>query len=152
MIRYSLKCAEGHEFDSWFQSAAAFDALVDKRLVSCAICGGDKVTKAIMAPRVASKDGGSAVAPPASAPDQQRPLGQAAPHPAEQALRAIREHLEKNSTYVGGQFAREARAMHLGDAEQRPIHGEANPDEARALIEDGVPIAPLPILPPNKTN
>jgi hypothetical protein len=74
----------------------------------------------------------------------ERPLsGQA--HPAEQALKAMRAYLEKNSTYVGGNFAREARAMHLGDSPERAIHGEAKPDEARALIEDGVPILPLPV-------
>jgi hypothetical protein len=67
-------------------------------------------------------------------------------------LRALREHLKKNSTYVGGRFAQEARAMHLGEADERAIHGEASPAEAKALIEEGVPIAPLPILPPDKTN
>jgi hypothetical protein len=79
------------------------------------------------------------------------PLSQPA-HPAEQMLRALREHLAKNSTYVGGRFASEARAMHLGEADQRPIHGEADITEARALLEEGIPIAPLPILPPDKTN
>jgi hypothetical protein len=144
MIRYALRCAENHSFDSWFQSAAAFDALAAKGLVSCAVCGGTEVTKALMAPRVAAPEE-AAAAPPA------RPLSEPA-HPAEQMLRALREHLVKNSTYVGGRFAQEARAMHLGEAEAHAIHGEANLEEARALLEEGIAIAPLPILPPDKTN
>lgn len=144
MIRYTLKCSDGHSFESWFQSADAFDALAAKGLVSCAICGGTEVSKALMAPRVAGTDAPDPVPAP-------RPLSQPA-HPAEQMLRALKEHLSKNSTYVGGRFASEARAMHLGEADARPIHGEAAPEEARALIEEGIPIAPLPILPPDKTN
>jgi hypothetical protein len=144
MIRYALRCAENHSFDSWFQSAAAFDALAAKGLVSCAVCGGTDVTKALMAPRVVAAEEAVAAAPA-------RPLSEPA-HPAEQMLRALREHLVKNSTYVGGRFAQEARAMHLGEADARAIHGEANLEEARALLEEGIAIAPLPILPPDKTN
>ncbi len=141
MIRYTLRCADGHAFESWFQSASAFDELSGRGLVSCAICGGSAVSKAMMAPRVTSKD----------AAKMARPLSQPR-HPAEEALRAMREHLEKNSTYVGGNFAREARAMHVGDMPEKIIHGEANPQEAKALIEDGVPILPLPVLPGGKAN
>ncbi|MBF9059939.1 DUF1178 family protein [Rhodobacterales bacterium HKCCSP123] len=147
MIRYALKCAEGHSFESWFQSADAYEALASKGLVSCAVCGGAEVTKALMAPRVSAAEG--AADGPVAAHD--RPLSAPA-HPAEQMLRALREHLKTTSTYVGGRFAQEARAMHLGETDERPIHGEASPAEARALIEEGVPIAPLPILPPDKTN
>ena len=137
MIRYTLKCAEGHEFESWFQSANAFDALAEKDLVSCSVCGSDQVSKALMAPRVnATEDA------PLRAPVD----------PAQAAMKARREQVEKNSTYVGGNFAREARAMHLGDVPERAIHGEAKPDEAKALIEDGVPILPIPGGPPEKTN
>lgn len=141
MIRYALKCAEGHAFESWFQSAETFDGLAAKGLVSCAICGGGGVTKAMMAPRVSTADD--------SAPE--RPL-QKVPHPAEEMLRALREHVEKTSTDVGENFAREARAMHLGDMPQKPIRGKAGPEEARALIEDGVPILPLPDFPGDKAN
>ncbi|MCT4683164.1 MAG: DUF1178 family protein [Roseicyclus sp.] len=150
MIRYTLKCAEGHGFDSWFQSADAYEALAARGMVSCAICGGTDVTKALMAPRVSVAESAPAE-PPAAPAVPDRPLSAPA-HPAEQMLRALREHLQKSSTYVGGRFAQEARAMHLGEVDERPIHGEASPAEARALIEEGVPIAPLPILPPDKTN
>lgn len=149
MIRYALKCAEGHGFESWFQSADAFDGLAARGLLSCAICGGSDVSKALMAPRVALQDDPATPALPEAVPA--RPLSEPA-HPAEQMVRAMREHLAKNSTYVGGRFADEARAMHLGETEERMIHGEAKPDEARALIEEGIPIAPLPFLPPDKAN
>ena len=73
-------------------------------------------------------------------------------HPMEKMLRALKEHVNKTSTYVGDRFAAEARAMHLGDVPEKPIHGEAKPEDARALIQEGVPIAPLPVLPSNKVN
>lgn len=149
MIRYALKCGDGHGFESWFQSAEAFDGLADRGLLSCAVCGSAKVSKALMTPRVAVEEGPAQNAM-ARDPDA-RPLSGPA-HPAEQALRALREHVEKNATNVGGNFAREARAMHLGDVPDRPIYGQAAPEEARALIEDGVPILPLPGTPGNKAN
>jgi hypothetical protein len=145
MIRYTLKCAEGHEFESWFQSAEAFEALETRGMLSCSHCGGSEVRKAMMAPRVAS--GGAEPAPAADTPAKLSALAS----PMEEALQRLRRHVEENSTYVGGNFAREARAIHLGDAPDRLIHGEANPEEARALIEDGVPVAPLPFLPKNRS-
>jgi len=148
MIRYALTCAEGHEFESWFQSAAAFDSLAEKGMVSCAVCGGTDVKKALMAPKVAAES----KAAPAPAAEPQRPLSGAPAHPAEQMLRALKEHVEKTSTYVGGNFAKEARAMHLGEAPEKPIHGEANAEEAKSLIEDGVPVMPLPVLPKDRAN
>lgn len=144
MIRYALKCGEGHSFESWFQSADAFDALAERGLLACAICGAADVSKAMMAPRVSVDD-------VAKAPTDDRPLSTPA-HPAEAALRAMREHVEKTSTYVGGNFAREARAMHVGDVPEKPIYGQAGPEEAKALIEDGVPILPLPGVPGDKAN
>ena len=138
MIRYALKCADGHGFDSWFQSAGAYDSLSEKGMVSCAVCGSADVSKAIMAPRVTVKED----AAPLSAPST----------PAEQALRAMRAELEKNADYVGETFATEARAIHVGDAPERPIWGQANLKEAKALVEEGVPIAPIPFGPPRKTN
>ncbi|WP_136441139.1 DUF1178 family protein [Pacificoceanicola onchidii] len=146
MIRYTLKCAEGHQFDSWFQSAGAFDTLKAAGHVSCAICGGTDVEKALMAPRV--NQSGSAAEPEA---DTKGDLSAPA-SPAEQALAELKQHVEKNSTYVGGKFAEEARAMHLGDAPERPIWGEANAKDAKSLIDDGIPVAPLPFTPSRKSN
>lgn len=148
MIQYALKCADGHSFDSWFKSAEAFDKLAAAGMVQCAVCGSDQVEKAMMTPRV--RPGGKAAEPaPEAAP--QRPLSQPA-SPAEQAIAELRRKVEANSDYVGTNFASEARAMHLGEAPERPIYGEAKPEDARALIEEGVPVAPLPFTPNRKTN
>ena len=155
MIQYALKCADGHEFDSWFQSAAAFDKLVGAGLVSCVVCGGVNVEKAIMTPRVRTARGGVAVPEPAGAKPADTPvpgpLSQPA-SPAEQAMADLRKKVEENADYVGKDFASEARAMHDGDAPTRSIYGEAKVEDAKQLIEDGVPVAPLPFLPNRKTN
>ncbi|MCO8146204.1 DUF1178 family protein [Rhodovulum tesquicola] len=140
MIRYSLDCAEGHRFESWFQSADAFDKLHAAGLVACAICGGSDVAKGLMAPAVAPDR-----APPA------RPLSQPA-SPAEQALAELRRRIETDSEDVGLRFVKEARDMHEGLTPRRAIRGEARLDEAKKLIEEGVPIAPLPFVPGRKAN
>lgn len=152
MIQYALKCADGHTFDSWFQSAEAFDKLQAGGLVACAVCGSGKVEKMVMAPRV--RPSRSAVPVPPGEQTAARPAGplSAPASPAEQALAELRRKIERNSDYVGRDFAAEARAIHEGEAPERSIYGEARPDEARALIEDGVPVAPLPFLPNRKTN
>ncbi len=148
MIQYALKCADGHDFDSWFQSAEAFDKLAAAGLVQCAVCGGSKVEKAMMTPRV--RPGRKAAKPaPEQMPD--RPLSKPA-SAAEQAIAELRRKIEESSDYVGMNFASEARAIHQGEAPERPIYGEAKMDEARALIEEGVPVAPLPFMPNRKTN
>jgi hypothetical protein len=146
MIRYTLKCADGHSFDSWFKSAEAFEALEGRGMLSCSVCGGGDVQKAMMAPRVATK---AAVATEDAGPAKTS-LSQS-DNPMEEALKALRKHVEENSTYVGGNFASEARKIHLGEAPDRLIHGEAKPEEAKALIEDGIPVAPLPIIPKNRS-
>ncbi|MFC6688127.1 DUF1178 family protein [Jhaorihella thermophila] len=147
MIQYALKCADGHSFDSWFQSSDAFDKLHAAGMVACAVCGSTEVEKSVMAPRVqASRD--KAKAQP-DAPS--RPLSEPA-SPAEQALAELRRRIEANSDYVGRNFAAEARAIHDGEAPARSIYGEARPDEAKALIEDGIPVAPLPFRPQRKSN
>lgn len=150
MISYTLKCASGHSFDSWFQSAKAFDTLQAQGLVSCAICGATEVEKALMAPAV-SKSADGPKAPATPAPKAPGPLSQPK-SPAEQALSALKAHVEKNHDYVGRNFATEARAIHDGAAPDRPIWGEARLEEARKLAEDGVPVAPLPFRPTRKTN
>ena len=140
MIRYDLRCAGGHAFEAWFGSAAAYDEQAARGLVSCAFCGSPKVEKALMTPGVPAK--GARREAPAE------PM-LSAPAPAEivEKLAALRREIEAKSSWVGRRFATEARAMHLGEAEARPIHGEATAEEAKALIEEGVPVAPLPFLP-----
>ena len=140
MIRYALKCAEGHDFDSWFANATAFDDIKARGLLSCAVCGGGRVEKALMAPRVA-------VSEAVAAADLRAPLS-----PAEEAMARLRAEIEAKSEYVGVNFVTEARAMHAGDRPERAIHGEAKPEEARKLLEEGVPVMPLPFLPTRKAN
>ncbi len=143
MIRYALSCDSDHDFESWFQSAEAFDRLLGAGHVACAICGSAKVTKKLMAPAV--RPTRKAATDPA--PSLSRPA-----NPAEKALATMRRHIEENSDYVGLNFAAEARAIHDGDAPERSIYGEARAEDAKRLIEDGVPVAPLPFLPARKTN
>ena len=147
MIKFALKCAEGHRFESWFQSGAAFDTLLARELVSCPQCGSHSVEKALMAPAVAPAPGVAPVpdSPVATTPDADIPDKEA-------RLREFRARVEANADYVGPRFATEARAMHLGDIPDRPIYGEARPAEARALLDDGVPVLPLPFLPTRKAN
>lgn len=148
MIRYSLKCAQAHEFESWFQSAAAYASLHAAGLVTCAVCGTADVDKLLMAPAV--RPARNAATPPAHA-QPVPPLSQPKTE-AEQALAALRAQVEANSEYVGMNFATEARKMHDGITPERAIYGEARPEEAKKLIEDGVPVAPLPFLPRRKAN
>lgn len=149
MIRFSLRCAQGHAFDSWFQSAAAYDALAAAGRLECAVCGARDVGKAPMAPSVATDRAEAAHAGSRSRPDAPGALPM---HPVEAAIAAFRRHIEANSEYVGMNFAAEARAIHQGDAPERAIHGEARPEEARRMIEDGLPVAPLPFLPTRRMN
>jgi hypothetical protein len=144
MIRYSLKCAADHSFESWFQSAAAFDALADTGHITCPFCSSAEISKSLMAPAVTP-------ARKAGVPSLEKPLSTPA-NPQEKALAALRAEVEANSDYVGKGFVAEARKMHEGTAPSRAIHGEARLDEAKKLIDDGVPIMPLPFLPPRKVN
>ncbi|MCF3972907.1 DUF1178 family protein [Paracoccus salsus] len=144
MIRYALRCKEGHDFDGWFRSSDAFETMRAAGQVACAQCGSNEVVKSLMAPSV-PKDA------PSRSDGKARDLTEPR-NPAEAALEKLRHHVEKNSDYVGVRFADEARAMHEGRSQHRAIHGEARPEEARKLIEDGVPVAPLPFIPRQKAN
>lgn len=139
MIRYALKCDRDHGFESWFKTSAAFDALKASGHVACPVCGSTAVEKALMAPTVRP-------------PEEGRPQLRDPASPMEEAMAALRREVEANSEYVGLGFAAEARAIHAGEAPGRSIYGEARPEEARALLEEGVPVAPLPFMPPRKTN
>lgn len=150
MIQYSLKCGDGHQFDSWFQSAAAFDKLQNAGMVTCAVCGSVEVKKVLMAPAVRP-------ARNAQAPENSQHAPAAGPlsapaSPAEQMIAELRKQVEENSEYVGKDFAKTARAMHDGDAPEKSIYGEAKLEDARKLLEDGVPVLPLPFRPSGKDN
>lgn len=152
MIRYTMKCDCAHRFESWFQSGAAFDKLHSAGMIHCMVCGSRNVEKAVMAPSVASgRDTGDTEADPGTATAPARPLGRPA-HPAQQALAALQRKITETSDDVGTAFVQEARDMHDGVTPQRPIHGQAYPEEARKLIEDGIPVLPLPLPPGRKAN
>jgi hypothetical protein len=155
MIRYTLRCDRGHAFESWFQSSAAYEAQEKRKLVSCPACGSAKVERAIMAPQIVNKKGRENEAPaPAAAAGVTAPSSTPLMMAQERELRAklkeLRDHIVKNADNVGERFPNEARKMHYGDIEHRPIYGEASPDEARALIEEGVEVSPLPVLPDDR--
>ncbi|HET7491224.1 MAG TPA: DUF1178 family protein [Bradyrhizobium sp.] len=163
MIHYNLRCERGHSFESWFQSSSAYEAQEKRKLVNCPICGSSEVQRAIMAPQVVSKRSRESATPvPAPTPTTMpAPTQTAEGAPSTQLLMAqerelraklkeLRDHIVKNADNVGERFPTEARKMHYGDIEHRPIYGEASPDEARALIEEGVEVAPLPVLPEDR--
>ena len=142
MIVFDLRCGTGHVFESWFASSASFDDQRDRGLVECPMCGDHAVEKAVMAPRVSAKGNQAA---------------QTSPQQAKAMLRALATAQAKaleTSRWVGREFATEARAMHDGEKSHEIIHGQATPAEAKALVDDGVPVAslPLPIIPRERTN
>jgi hypothetical protein len=177
MIRYALACDQGHSFETWFQNSAAYDKQRKRSLVTCPLCGSAKVEKAIMAPNVAANASISASSseaagpqPPGPSPAPPNPVPpplQPAPmppippknpvamvSPPERELRAklkeLRDHIVKNANYVGSRFPEEARKIHYGETEHRSIYGEASPEEAKELHEEGIEFHPLPILPDDK--
>jgi hypothetical protein len=158
MIRYALCCERGHAFESWFQSSSAYETQEKRKLVNCPVCGSAKVERAIMAPQIVSKKGRDSAVPapagPAAPTDvtapSSTPLLMAQERELRAKLRELRDHIVKNADNVGERFPNEARKMHYGDIEHRPIYGEASPDEARALIEEGVEVSPLPVLPDDR--
>jgi hypothetical protein len=178
MIRYALNCDQGHAFESWFQNSAAFDKQAKRGLVTCPACGSAKVEKAIMAPSLGRTEPAAAqpalptspaptpVPPPVPppAPPAAPPPNQPAPMPpktpvammssAERELRhklkELRDHIVKNAHYVGTQFTEEARKIHYGEVEHRSIYGEASPEDAKQLHDEGIEFHPLPVLPDDK--
>ncbi len=136
MIRYNLKCAHAHEFEAWFQSSAAFDEQRKAGQVGCAVCGVTEVEKMVMAPALMAA---AARAGPDLAPSLTTPAS-----PSEAALTKLRRKIETSSDYVGREFAAEARRIHDGEKAGRAIWGEASLDDARALKDDGIPVAPIP--------
>ena len=146
MIRYDLKCSNDHAFESWFQSAAAYDALRASGRVTCPHCGSNEIEKSLMAPSVRP---GRSKRPGISEKGQELAARE---DDNTSAIAELKRKIEAESDYVGLNFASEARAMHAGDIPHRSIYGEAKSEEARSLLEDGVPVAPLPFIPRIKTN
>ncbi|MBB3910073.1 DUF1178 family protein [Sphingomonas desiccabilis] len=142
MIVFDLRCDGGHVFESWFGSSADYADQKERGLVRCPMCDSASVEKAVMAPNVAAKG------------NQRATTGADPMKAALAALAKAQEKALEGSEWVGSRFADRARAMHLGEEATAPIHGQATPQEARALVEEGVPVAPLPlpVVPPGARN
>ena len=147
MIKYALACEQAHEFESWFPSSGSFETQRKRGFVTCPFCDSAKVEKQIMAPSVARTDKAQKAPAPEAQPmavlsDREREL--------RAALRALREHVMKNAEDVGKGFVEEARKMHHGETEERSIYGQADLAEARALLEEGIDVLPLPVVPDDR--
>jgi hypothetical protein len=142
VICFSLICADGHEFDGWFRNNADFERQAQRGLIDCAVCGSNKVSKALMAPAIAKgkKEGREPMALSPGDDIRQTML----------RLRKLVDTLKENAEYVGERFAEEARRIHFEEVEPRGIYGEATPEEARSLIEDGIDVMPLPVFPDDR--
>ncbi|HEX9770262.1 MAG TPA: DUF1178 family protein [Kiloniellales bacterium] len=165
MILYSLRCHKDHIFETWFRDSAAYDSQSKAAVIECPVCGSKRVEKAIMAPNVAKSAGRSRSrddvtaatgAPGSAAAPSQVPVSGAttkAMREVEQsakvrrALQELRRQVEENFDYVGPEFAEEARKIHYGETDERPIYGETSEEEARALEEEGVSVRRIPWLP-----
>ena len=152
MIRYNLICDKRHEFESWFPSSAAYERQEKRKLIECPACGSTKVERAIMAPSIARKDKGAPIEAPVEAPtpaEAPTPVAMISPQEREfrKKLKELRDHLTSNADNVGKKFPEVARKMHYGEIEHRSIYGEASPDQAKELHEEGIEFHPLPVLP-----
>jgi len=151
MIRYQLQCDNDHGFEAWFNNSAAYEKQAKRKLVTCPECGSAKVSKAIMAPNVGVKGNKKTELPvpvkPSSKPEPVDPKVAAAQQEIMSAMRNLRKVVEENSEYVGPRFAEEARKIHYKESEEKGIYGEASPSDVKELLEEGVDIHPLPVLP-----
>jgi hypothetical protein len=156
MILYRLRCSDGHEFESWFKDSKSYERQEKKSLIGCPVCGGAKIERALMAPRLGK--GGQkkdAEAPPAAVPapapsaeqQQMAALARHMPKELREALLKVREQVEKNCEPVGDKFAEEARKIHYGESDKRGIYGETSEEEAEALAEEGIEFGRLPWIP-----
>ena len=172
MIVFDLCCDAGHRFEGWFKSSSDYDDQMDRGLIDCPHCGSEVISKAPMAPAVGAKSNSASVerspqqlpnadgdtrpipnAPPSNAPMSNAPMSPEVQQ-AMQALAKAQEKALQNSTWVGKDFASQSRQMHYGERDEAPIHGQASIEEAKALVEEGVPVAPLPfpVAPPDELN
>lgn len=149
MIVFDLRCPTAHVFEAWFGSSADYESQRASGLIACPICGDTDVAKGVMAPNIAAKGNRQAATPAAPTRDDTPD-----PRAVMAALARVQAKMLEGSQWVGSAFADKARAMHLGETPEAPIHGQTSIAEAKALVEEGVPIAPLPlpVVPPDKRN
>lgn len=147
MIRYALACEAGHGFDSWFRSSDDFERQDARGLVTCPVCGSARVAKQVMAPQVARSDHERSGKAEATVTGGDVALINSEAQELRRKIAELRAHLVANSEDVGEKFADEARKMHYGDAEERSIYGKATGEDAKALMEEGIGVLPIPSLP-----
>jgi hypothetical protein len=161
VIRYALQCHKGHGFESWFSGSASYESQARRGLVTCPVCGSAKVEKAIMAPALKRTDRMRRQAPPAAesepaaavpAPEVPTPVAMISAEEREfrSKLKELHEHIAKTAENVGPRFPEEARKMHYGEADHRSIYGQASPDEAKELLDEGIEFHPIPSLPEDR--
>lgn len=165
MIHYALRCANAHDFDGWFASSGAFETQCQAGHLVCPFCGSDEVARALMAPAVrtgtpapSAGEGEPQDAPERGAPSQEPvattptlpPMAPSDHAALMDAVRALRQKIVEHGTDVGSRFPEEARRIHYGEAEPRGIYGQAELEEARALIEEGIDVIALPVLPEDR--
>lgn len=137
MIRFSLHCDHGHDFEGWFRDNADFDRQSERQLVGCPVCNSQNVQKSLMAPAVSTNRQKEKIA---------MALGEAQKKVLDE-MRDLSRKVRENADYVGDKFAEEARKIHFGEAETRGIYGEASREDVHSLLEDGVDVLPLPVFP-----
>ena len=155
MIVFDLRCSpNGHVFEAWFGSSDDYESQRQRGLVQCPLCGAEVVAKAVMAPRVGAK--GNQAPAPAPKPAMQDIVSS---DPAEvktmlATMAALQKKMLESADYVGTRFADEARAIHLGETEARPIYGKATDAETRSLADEGIEVAalPFPLVAPGEEN
>jgi hypothetical protein len=156
LIKYALACEAGHGFETWFRSSDDYEKQRKRKLVACPTCGSQTVEKQIMRPAIARTDKGKRREAPVpaveNAPAEKAPVAMMSPQELEfrKKLKELREHVTKNADYVGEKFPELARQMHYEEIEHRSIYGEAKPEEVRELLDEGVEVQPLPVLPEDR--
>lgn len=133
MILFTLRCAEGHEFEGWFRDGEGFEVQQEAGEIACPQCGDNRVEKAVMAPSIGRSRKGMPLSPA-----QMRA-----------ALVELRRQVETNCDYVGPRFAEEARKIHYGEVDPRGIYGEATADELRELKDEGISFGQVPWVSPS---
>ena len=140
MIKYTLKCNNLHQFESWFRTSDDYEKLNNEKMLSCEICGSNSISKSLMSPRVNSIEKKGIKKTLETIPSKEQKL-----------IKQLKTEVEKNCEYVGDNFEKEARAIHYGDSPERSIYGKTTIKEAKSLYEDGIPVTPLPWV-DRKTN
>ncbi len=140
MIKYTLQCKNLHQFESWFRTSDDYEKLNNEKMLSCEICGSNSISKSLMSPRVSSIEKKGINKTLETIPTKEQKL-----------IKQLKTEVEKNCEYVGDNFNKEARAIHFGDSPERSIYGKTTLREAKSLVEDGIPVTPLPWV-DRKTN